>query len=148
MSLKQKLQTDLKEAMRNKDTVRKRTLRMALAAIKNREVEMMKELSDADVAAILQKEAKQRRETLKDLERTERPALAADEKAELEILKEYLPKQLGHEEITELAAQVIAEVGAEGPRQMGDVMRLLMPQLKGQADGKLVNQVVRELLSN
>ena len=148
MALKGRLQEDLKRAMREKDQVRLRTLRLALAAIKNSEIEVRGELSDADVAAILQREAKQRRETLDELEQVHRPELAASEQAELEILTEYLPKQLGREEIAELARQVIAELNAEGPRQMGLVMRTMMAQLKGQADGKLVSQVVRELLSD
>lgn len=148
MPLKQRLQDDLKQAMRAKDQVRLRTLRLVLAAIKNKEVEVMGELSDADVAAILQREAKQRRETLDELEQVDRPELAEAEQAELEILIEYLPKQLGRDEIAELARQVIAELNAEGPAQMGSVMRTMMAELKGQADGKLVNQVVRELLSN
>jgi len=148
MTLKQRLQDDLKRAMRAKDALRKRTLRLALAEIKNREIEVRGELSDADVAAILQKEAKQRRETLEELTQVDRPELVASEQAELEVLKEYLPQQLGREEIADLARQVIADLGAEGPRQMGRVMGALMPQLKGQADGKLVNQVVRELLSS
>jgi uncharacterized protein YqeY len=148
MTLKQRLQDDLKRAMRAKDALRKRTLRLALAEIKNREIEVRGELSDADVAAVLQKEAKQRRETLEELTQVDRPELVASEQAELEVLKEYLPQQLGREEIADLARQVIADLGAEGPRQMGRVMGALMPQLKGQADGKLVNQVVRELLSS
>jgi uncharacterized protein YqeY len=148
MDLKQRLQEDLKGAMRAKDQVRLRTLRLALAAIKNREIEVRGELSDADVAAILQREAKQRRETLDELEQVDRPELAASEQAELEILTEYLPKQLGREEIADLVRQVIADLNAEGPRQMGLVMRTMMAQLKGQADGKLVSQVVRELLSD
>jgi uncharacterized protein YqeY len=148
MTLKQRLQDDLKRAMRAKDALRKRTLRLALAEIKNREIEVRGELSDADVAAVLQKEAKQRRETLEELTQVDRPELVVSEQAELEVLKEYLPQQLGREEIADLARQVIADLGAEGPRQMGRVMGALMPQLKGQADGKLVNQVVRELLSS
>jgi uncharacterized protein YqeY len=148
MTLKQQLQDDLKGAMRQKNEVRKRTLRLALAEIKLKEVEVQRELSDADVAAILQKEAKQRQETLEELGQVDRPDLAAAAKAELEILDEYLPQQLSRDEIVDLARQVIVDLNAEGPRQMGQVMRVLMPQLKGRADGKLVNQVVRELLSN
>jgi uncharacterized protein YqeY len=146
MSLKQRLQDDLKRAMRQKDEVRKRTLRMALAEIKNREIEVRGELNDADVAAILQKEVKQRREMLEELVGADRPDLVTREYAELDVLAEYMPKQLGRDEIAEIARQVIADLNAEGPRQMGHVMRTLMAQLKGQADGKLVNQVVRELL--
>lgn len=148
MALKEKLREDLKHAMRQKDKVRLRTLRMALAEIKFQEVEKGAELNDADVTAVLQKEAKKRREMLEELARVDRPELTAAEQAELAILIEYLPQQLGREEITELARQVIADLGAEGPRQMGLVMRTLMPQVKDQADGKLVNQVVRELLSD
>ena len=148
MTLKQRLQDDLKRAMREKDETRKLTLRMALAAVKYSEVERGKELTDADIQAILQKEVKQRRETLEQLEQVERPELAAAEQAELAILIEYLPKQFGREEIEDLARKVITELGAEGPAQMGQVMGTLMPQVKGQADGKLVSQVVRELLSN
>lgn len=147
MSLKQRLQEDLKRAIREKDEVRKRTVRLALAAIKNKEVEVMGQLSDGDVAAVLQKQAKQRRETLEELAQTNRPDLVASEQAELEVLEEYLPKQLSRDEIAALARQVITDLNAEGPRQMGRVMSALMPQVKGQADGKLVSQVVRELLS-
>lgn len=148
MTLKQQLQDDLKRAMREQDEVRKRTLRMALAAIKNKEIEVQRELDDADVAAILQKEAKQRHETLDELRQVERPDLVAAEQAELDVLTEYLPQQLSQDEIAALARQVISDLNATGPRQMGQVMGVLMPQLKGQADGKLVSQVVRELLSN
>ncbi len=148
MSLKQRLQDDLKHAMREKDDLRKRTIRMALAEIKNKEIDARGELSDADVAAVLQKEAKRRRETLDELVQVDRPDLVASEQAELEVLVEYLPKQLSRDDIADLARQVIAELNAEGPQQMGQVMRSLMSQLKGQADGKLVNQIVRELLSN
>ncbi len=147
MTLKQQLQDDLKSAMRERDDVRKRTLRMALTEIRIKEVEVRGELTDADVLAVLQKEAKQRRETLAELDQVDRPELTASEQAELEILEEYLPQQLSREEIEDLARQVIVDVNAEGPRDMGQVMRTLMPQVKGRADGKLVNQVVRELLS-
>jgi uncharacterized protein YqeY len=147
MTSKQRLRDDLKNAMRQKDEVRKRTLRLALAEIKNREIEIGQELDDEGVDAILQKEAKKRRETLDELTRVDRPELKAAEQAELEVLKEYLPKQLSREEIAELARQAIAEAGADSPREMGQVMRILMPKTQGQADGKLVSQVVRELLS-
>ena len=148
MTLKKRLQDDLKNAMRQKDEVRKRTLRIALAEIKNQEIEVRGELSDADVGAILQKETKRRRETLDELATVDRPDLVASQQAELEILAEYLPQQLSREDVIDLARQIVAEIGAEGPRQMGEVMRVLMPQLKGQADGKVVSQVVRDLLSS
>ena len=144
MSLKQQLQDDLKAAMLARDELRKRTLRLTLAAVKNKEVEVRHALNDAEVAQVLQKEAKQRRETLDELARVDRPDLAA---AELAVLEAYLPEQLDRDEIAEQARQVIDETGAAGPKDTGRVMGALMPRLKGRADGKLVNQVVRELLS-
>ncbi len=126
--------------------MRKRTLRLALTSIKIKEVEVGGELNDADVLAVLQKEAKQRRETLEELDQVDRPDLVAAQEAELDVLETYLPTQLSQDELEELARRVIAEVDAEGPGDMGQVMRVLMPQVKGRADGKLVSQVVREQL--
>jgi uncharacterized protein YqeY len=147
MTSKQQLQDDLKDAMRAQDEVRKRTLRLALTSIKIKEVEVRGELTDADVTAVLQKEAKQRRETLDELDQVDRPDLTAAQQAELKILEAYLPQQLAREELEELARQAIADANAESPSDMGQVMRILMPQVKGRADGKLVSQVVREQLS-
>jgi uncharacterized protein YqeY len=147
MTSKQQLQDDLKDAMRAQDEVRKRTLRLALTSIKIKEVEVRGELTDADVTAVLQKEAKQRRETLDELDQVDRPDLTAAQQAELKILEAYLPQQLAREELEELARQAIADANADSPSDMGQVMRILMPQVKGRADGKLVSQVVREQLS-
>jgi len=147
MSLKQRLQGDLREALRARDEHRKSVIRMALAAIINAEVEHGGELDDASVAAVLQKEARQRHDTIAELQQADRPELLAEEEAELAILEEYLPQLLSREEIAEEAHQVIAEVGATGMGQMGLVMRQMMSRLKGRADGRVVNEVVRELLS-
>ena len=146
MSLKAKLQQDLKEALRQRDEVRKRVLRMALTAIKNAEVEARGELTEDQILTLLQKEAKKREETLEALAGADRPDLVAQERAELEVLRSYLPRQLSREEIEAAAREVIAQVGASGPRDIGKVMRPLMAQLRGRADGRLVNQIVRELL--
>jgi len=146
MSLKQRLQDDLREALRARDERRKSVIRMALAAITNAEIERG-DLDDADVTAVLQKQANQRRDTIAELKEADRPDLLAGEEAELDILKEYLPRLLSREEIAEEARQVITEVGATGMAQMGAVMRQLMSRLKGRADGRAVNEVVRELLS-
>jgi len=146
MSLKAKLQQDLKEALRQRDEVRKRVLRMALTAIKNAEVEARGELTDEQVLTLLQKEAKKREETLEALAGADRPDLVAQERAELEVLRSYLPRRLSREEIEAAAREVIAQVGASGPRDIGKVMKPLMAQLRGRADGRLVNQIVRELL--
>jgi hypothetical protein len=149
MSLKQQLQEDLKEALRARDGRRKAVIRMALAEIVNAEIELEhnEELTDADVIAVLQKQARQRRDAISELRQANRPDLLAEEEAQLVILEGYLPSLLSREEVAEEARQVIAEVGAVGMGQMGPVMRRLMSELKGRADGRVVNAVVRELLS-
>lgn len=147
MSLKQQLRQDLKEALRAHDERRKSVIRMALAAIVNAEVAHGGELDDAGVIAVLRKEARQRNDTIAELQDANRSERLVDEKAELAILDSYLPGLLSREEIADEARRVIAEVGADGMGQMGPVMRQLMPELKGRADGRIVNEVVRELLS-
>jgi uncharacterized protein YqeY len=143
MGLKRQLQENLKDALRARDERRKSVIRMALAAIVNAEVEHGGELGDADVIVVLRGEARRRRDTIAELRQTDRSEMLAKEKTELAILEEYLPKLLSREEIAEEARQVVAEVGATGMKQMGVVMRQLMPRLKG----RIVNQVVRELLA-
>ncbi len=147
MSLKDKLTEDLKQAMRQRDEQRRSTLRLVMAAIKNAEIEKRRELEEGELLAIIAKEAKQRHESIAQFERGGRQDLADREKAELQILLAYLPEQLSREEIEAQARQIIAEVGAASPAQMGQVMRRLMPLMQGKADGKLVSQVVKELLA-
>jgi uncharacterized protein YqeY len=147
MGLKERLQSDLKEALRARDEPRKLVIRMALTAITNAEVAQGGELDDAGVAAVLQKQARQWQDAIAELHQADRPDILAKEEAELAILEEYLPKLLSREEIVQEARQVVAEVGATGMGQMGAVMRELMSKLKGRADGRLVNEVVCELLS-
>lgn len=147
MGLKQQLRENLKEALRARDERRKSVIRMALAAIVNAEVEHGGDLDDADVIAVLRGEARRRRDTIAELQQANRPEMLAKEETELVMLEEYLPQLLSREEIAGEARQVVAEVGATGMGQMGPVMRQLMPKLKGRADGRSVNQVVRELLS-
>ena len=147
MGLKQQLQENLKAALRARDEHRKSVIRMALAEIINAEVEHGGELDDAGVVAVLQEEARRRRDTIAELQQANRPEMLDKEETELAILKEYLPRLLSREEIAEEARQVIVEVGATGMGQMRSVMRQLMPKLKGRADGRIVNQVVRELLA-
>lgn len=147
MNLKARLQEDLKQAMRENAPVRKAAVRLTLAAIKNAEIEKRGELDESGVLAVLQTEVKRRRDTIAELEKTDRADLLAAEQAELACLLEYLPRQMSRDEIIAAARAVIAELGASRPAQTGEVMKRLMPQLKGQADGKLVNQIVQELLS-
>jgi len=147
MSLKDRLTDDLKQAMRQGDERRKSTIRLVRAAITNAEIERGEELSDDEVLAIIAKEAKQRRESVTEFARGGRQDLVDQEEEELQILLSYLPAQMSRDEIEAAARQVIAEVGATSMAQMGEVMRRLMPQLKGKADGSLVNQVVKEILT-
>lgn len=147
MNLKQRLQSDLKDALRARDGHRKSVIRMALAAIVNAEVEHGGELDDTGVTVVLQEEARRRRDAIAELRQANRPELLVKEQVELAILEQYLPRLLSREEIAEEAHQVIAEVGATGMGQMGPVMRQLVSKLEGRADGHVVSKVVRELLS-
>ncbi len=148
MSIKQQLNKDLADAMRAGETDKRDVLRMLTAAIKQVEVDEQKELTDQEVTDVLTKQAKQRRESIADYEKAGRPELAKVEEAELAVIESYLPKMMSRDEIAALASAVIADVGAQGPQAMGQVMGKLMPQVKGKADGRLVNEVVRELLAN
>jgi uncharacterized protein YqeY len=147
MSLKDRLASDLQEAMRSGDELRKSTIRMARAAIKNAEIAAMAELDDAGVQDVLRKEIKQRRESAEEYRRGNRPDLAEKELAEAAILEAYLPRQMSEQEIEAQVRDIIREVGASGPRDMGKVMPVAMARLKGRADGRTVNQVVSRLLS-
>ena len=147
MSLKDKLTEDLKQTIRQGDELGKSTLRLVMAAIKNAEIEKRRELEEGELLAIIAKEAKLRRESIAQFEKGGRQDLVDREKAELQILLAYLPEQLSREEIEAQARQIIEEVGATSPAQMGQVMRRLMPLMQGKADGKLVNQVVKELVA-
>ncbi len=144
---KARLQQALKAAMMSKDIVRRDVIRMIMSAIKQVEVDTRRDLTPDEVYAVLQKEAKTRRESIEEKEKAGRAAAAEDERRELAILEEFLPQQLSREQIAALVREVIAQTGAAGPRDMGKVMGVLMPKVKGMADGKLVNDVVRELLS-
>lgn len=142
-----KMQEALKDAMRNKDNHRRDVLRMVQSAIKQAEVDGREELSAEDIMAILQKEAKRRRESIADYESGGRDDLVEAEQAELTIIEEFLPRQLSREEIEAIVTEVIDEVGAVSPKEMGKVMGPVMARVKGLADGKLVNQIVREKLN-
>jgi hypothetical protein len=144
---KAELQAALKEAMTNKDTLRRDVIRMMMSAIKQVEIDTRKELSAEDVIAVLQKEAKKRRESIDEAEKVGRGAIAEQEKVELAILEAFLPRQLSREEITTIVKETIAQTGVTTAKEMGKLMGALMPRVKGLADGKLVNEIVRELLS-
>lgn len=146
MSVKSQLESALKDAMRASDDLRKRTLRMALSAIRLAEVEKGAALDDTAVLSLLQKEIKARQESIEDARRAKRPDIEAASLEEIAVLQEFLPKQLTPEDLETLAKQVIAEVGATSVREMGQVMKVLMPRLEGRAPGDQASQVVRRLL--
>lgn len=150
MGIREDITADMKQAMRDKDNVTRDTLRLLLAAVKQAEVDKGGTFDDAAVQAIVTKQAKQRRESIEAYESAGRTDLSEPEKLELAVIEKYLPQMMGRDEIETIAKAVIAETGAEGPKAMGAIMGKLMPKIKaaGQADGKLVNQVVRELLSS
>jgi len=149
MNLKERLMEDLKKAIKEGDERRKSTIRLVRAAIVNAEIERYRqELDDEGVLAIIANEAKKRRESIAEFAKGGRQDLVDQEEAELRILLEYLPKQATKEEIVAMAQQAIEEVGATSLAQMGEVMRRLMPQLKGRADGRLVSQIVKEMLAS
>ncbi len=146
MTLKEKLRNDMAEAMRSGDSDKRNTLRMLLAAIKQVEVDDQSELDEAGVQSVLSKQAKQRRESIADYEKANRPEMAANEQMELGVIEGYLPQMMGRDEVKAIAEDVIAGLGDVDMKAMGQVMGKLMPQVKGKADGRLVNEVVRELL--
>ena len=146
MSLKEKLQSDLLESMRSKNAGRLSTLRLLKASIQNAEIAKGEPLEDDEVLAVLSREAKQRRESISEFRKGNRTDLVEKEEAELATIVEYMPQQMSRDEIIAAAQGVIAEVGAQGPSDMGKVMGKLMPQLREKADGKEVSDVVGELL--
>lgn len=146
MELKLKLESDLKDAMRASDDLRRRTLRMVIASIKNNEIDRGAKLDDAAVNAIIQKEIKSRREAIAEAEKAKRPDLAQSALEEIAVLETYLPKAMSEGEIKGLAEDVIREINAVGPADMGKVMKVLLVKLQGRAPGDITSKVVRELL--
>ena len=146
MPLLDKINTDLKAAMRAKEELRLLVLRTLLSSINYAEIAKQKKLDDGGIIEVIGKELKQRRESIEAFDKGNRPDLSTKEKAELAILQEYMPAQMTREEITAIIEKVIAEVGPKGPGDKGKVMQKLMPQVKGKADGNEVNSIVVDLL--
>lgn len=147
MGLNDQLMDDLKDAMRNRQEVRVSTIRMARAAITNETIAKGRPLDESEIQAVIARQIKQRRESIEEFEKGNRPDLVAREQEELEILQSYLPPQMSREEIAEAAKPIIQQVGAKGPNDFGKVMSKLAQELKGRAEGRIVADVVRELLS-
>ena len=144
MSLKQKLQEDLKSSMKNKDNTKKSVVTLIRASIKQYEVDNRVELDDSQVIDIIAKLLKQTKDSLNEFKKAGREDLATQ--AEIEILKEYLPQQLSEEELNEIVIATISEVGATSMKDMKQIMSSIMPKVKGRADGKLINELVRKNL--
>lgn len=146
MSIKAQLNDSMKDAMRSGDEVRKRTVRMALAAVKQVEVDKRVELDDAAVMNVIQKEVKNRREALEEAKKANRPDLIEANEAEIRVLESFLPKAMPDEELRALVQAAITETGASSPADMGRVMKIVMPQVAGRAPNDRISATVRELL--
>ncbi len=147
MSLRKRLNEDLKDAMRSKHASRRDTYRGLLAAVKQVEVDQQQELDDDGIVKVLMAEAKKRREAIESYESAGRADDAHAEQVELSLIGEYLPEQMSRDAIRAIAETVISEVGATSMKDMGKIMPAVMSKVKGQADGRLVSEVVREMLS-
>ncbi len=146
MTLQERLTADLYAAMRKGDTHRKEAIRMIKAAIQNAEIEWQRPASDEEVQGLIAREIKRRVEAIELFRKGHRDDLVNAEEIEVGILREYLPQQLGREQIIEVVRRIANDMGVSGPAQMGPVMRQAMAELKGKADGRLVNEIVREIL--
>ncbi len=146
--LEERLNNDLKQAMRGGDKVRRSVIRLVLAAVQNAEIARKAALEDSDILGIIAKEARQHQESIEAFKQGNRHDLVAQEEGELAVLQEYLPRQVTRDEIIAEARRVIEEVGAQGAGDKGKVMPKLIAQLKGKADGREINAVVTELLGS
>ena len=148
MDIKTQLQESMKDAMKSGDKVRKLTVSMALAAIKQVEVDKRVALDDAAVIALLQKEVKNRREAIADAQKANRADLIEANEAEIKVLEVFLPKAMPAEELRAIAQDAIAETGAAAPSDMGKVMKIVMPKVAGRAPNDMISAMVKELLVN
>ncbi|HET9553045.1 MAG TPA: GatB/YqeY domain-containing protein [Anaeromyxobacteraceae bacterium] len=147
MALKDQLDADLKAAMRDKDAVKLSVVRMLKSAIKYREIEVMKPLDDAGVLQVVASEIKRHKDSVEQYRAGNRQDLVAKEEAEIAVLQTWLPAQLAEAEVKALVEAAVAKVGAQGPKDMGAVMKALMPDVQGKADGKLVSELVKARLA-
>ncbi|KGA98443.1 hypothetical protein AJ85_02670 [Alkalihalobacillus alcalophilus ATCC 27647 = CGMCC 1.3604] len=147
MSLLERLNTDMKNAMKNKDKLKLSVIRMVKASLQNEQIKVGHELTDDDSLTVLNRELKQRRDSLHEFEQADREDLASKIRDEIAVLEIYMPEQLSEEDLNQIVVDTIAEVGASSKADMGKVMGALMPKVKGKADGGLVNRLVQQHLS-
>ena len=145
--LKEKLQQDIKDALKSGDSKKRMVLGMVLSAIKNKEIEKRSELGDDDTIAVIASEIKKRKDSVEQFEKGGRPELAEGERQEGEMLMAYMPEQMSDEEVKDEVKKAISSTGALGPKDMGKVIGAVMAKIKGKADGTLVSKLVKELLS-
>ena len=146
MSLKQKLQEDLKSSMKNKDAIKKSVITLIRSSIKQYEVDNRVELQDDEIVDLIAKQLKQTRDSREEFAKAGRDDLVSKAEAEIEVLKEYLPQQLSEEELNEIVISTISEVGATSMKDMKKNMTSIMPKVKGRAAGKLINELVKKNL--
>lgn len=146
MQLKEKLMEDMKDSMKKGEQIKLSAIRMVRAGIKNKEIELGRELKDEDVVGVISSAIKQRKDSYAQFLNANRMDLADKEKKEIEVLSIYLPEQMGEDEIKKRIREIISETGATTSKDIGRVMKILMPELKGKADGNLVNKIARDML--
>lgn len=146
MNLKERLIEDMKDSMKKGEQIKLSAIRMVRAGIKNKEIEIGRELKDEDVVGVISSAIKQRKDSYAQFLNANRMDLAEKEKKEIEVLSIYLPEQMGEDEIKKRIREIISETGATTSKDIGRVMKILMPELKGKADGNLVNKIAREML--
>jgi uncharacterized protein YqeY len=145
-SLKRKIDQDIKEALKSRDSLRLNVLRMLKSEIRYKEIDTRSELSDDDVISVLSSSVKRRKDSIGQFEKGGRDDLASKEKTELEVVLKYMPEQLTEEELSQIISQAIEEMNATGPSDLGKVMKQIMPNVRGKAEGKKVNQLVSSQL--
>ncbi|MDX1378898.1 MAG: GatB/YqeY domain-containing protein [Anaerolineales bacterium] len=148
MNIKTQLNDSMKDAMKSGDEVRKRTVRMVLAAVKQAEVDKRAELDDMAVIALIQKEVKNRRESIEEAKKADRADLISDNKAEIKVLEVFLPKAMPEDELKAIVQAAIQETGASSMADMGKVMKIIMEKVAGRAPNDKISSVVRELLQS
>ena len=147
MSLKEKLLSNMKEAMKSKDSVKLGTVRGVISAVKNQEIDLKKELSEEEILTIVSREVKKRKEAAVLYEKGNRPELKDKEIQEMKILQTYLPEQVSEKDLRRRIQEVIAETGAEGMKDFGKIMKTLVPEFKGKADNGLIKELANEYLN-
>ena len=147
MTLKDTLMNDLKESMKNKDQVRKSVVTLVRSAIKQKEVDERVELSDDDILDVISKQLKQRKDALEEFKKVQRDDLVEETEKEISILMGYLPEQLTDEELHAIVSETINQVGATTMKDIGKIMGVVMPKVKGKADGKRINEIAKQILN-